>query len=163
MVRRATKVRLTALVGLLAAIYALYVESQLDDPFYQPACNSAFFGGSCATVFKSSYGHILSHWELVDKGSPLDVSLAATGIVLYSAYFIAISIPFRFPFREQIFLTVASVGALFSCYLLYVIKYVLKDFCIVCTTFHLCNFCMLFLAFREYRDPKVFKSKHKKR
>merc|ERR1712146_492701 len=142
---------------------AWYVETKMDaDPFYVPACNSAFFGGSCGTVFKSSYGRILSHWGIVEKGSPLDLSLAITGIILYSAYFVAISVRFRFPFREELFLAVAVAGAIFSCYLLYVIKFILKDFCIVCATFHACNFTMLSLAFFEYRNPEVGSGKKKK-
>ena len=71
MVSRTMKVQIAAVVGMAAACYALYVESQLDNPFYEPACNSAFFGGSCATVFKSSYGHILSHWGFVGNFSTL--------------------------------------------------------------------------------------------
>ena len=43
-------------------------------------------------VFRSVYAHILSHWGLVQPGSPLDLSLAVAGLGLYSAYFIAISV-----------------------------------------------------------------------
>merc|ERR1712187_296171 len=131
------------------------VESKLDDPFYEPMCSSSWTGGNCGTVFKSRYGHILSHWGLVAKDSLLDISLASSGLILYSAYFFAISIRFHFPFREQLFLGVATAGAIFSCYLLYVIKFVLKEFCIVCFSFHCCNFTMLFLAVREYCSPEV--------
>ncbi len=46
----------------------------------------------------------------------------------------------------QLLLTVASASACFSVYLLYVLKFILKDFCIVCTTFHAINFSMLFLC-----------------
>ena len=57
----------------------------------------------------------------------------------------------------QLLLTVASASACFSVYLLYVLKFILKDFCIVCTTFHCINFSMLFLcAIPNYRklSPK---------
>ena len=64
-------------------------------------------------------------------------------------------IPFRFPLRETLFLAVASAGACFSIYLLYVIKVVLQDFCIVCASFHAANFCMLVLAILEYRSPSI--------
>lgn len=50
-------------------------ENQLDDPFYEPAC-SGMFGGNCGKVFKSEYAHILSHWGVVPKGHPADLSLA---------------------------------------------------------------------------------------
>ena len=48
---------------------------------------------------------------------------------------------------------VSHTGACFSCYLLYVLKFVLKDFCIVCTGFHCVNFSMLTLAVLEYWNP----------
>ena len=41
-------------------------------------------------------------------------------------------------------------GACFSLYLLYVIKVILKEFCIVCFSFHMANFSMLVLAVLEY-------------
>merc|ERR1712176_1250302 len=113
-------------------------------------CSGSWTGGNCATVFKSKYGHILSHWGIVPKGSVLDLSLAVSGLILYSAYFLAISIRFYFPFREELFLAVAVGGACFSVYLLYVIKFILKEFCIVCFSFHMCNFSMLALAIFEY-------------
>mmetsp|Transcript_11083 Transcript_11083/g.12688 ORF Transcript_11083/g.12688 Transcript_11083/m.12688 type:complete len:224 (+) Transcript_11083:153-824(+) len=157
-------IQMNSLGGLAVAAYALYIESSLEkNPFYVPGCNA--FGGSCSKVLTSSYSHILSHWEILPKGHVLDLSLAQAGIFLYTTYFLAISIPFRWFMREELFLTVAIAGALFSCYLLYVIKFVLSDFCIVCTSFHICNFMMLFLAFLEYRKPQgrylSFRSKRK--
>lgn len=154
---RRIKVKFVAVCGVWISVYALYVESRLDDPFYQPSCSSSWTGGDCATVFKSEYGHILSHWGLVPKGSPLDLSLALSGLLLYSTYFAAISIQRPFPFREQIFLGVAVAGGCFSLYLLYVIKFILREFCIVCFSFHCCNFAMLALACLEYRNPEVRK------
>ena len=59
---------------------------RLKDPFYQPGCSASWTGGDCATVFKSSYGHILSHWGIVPKGSVLDLSLPILGLVLYGSY-----------------------------------------------------------------------------
>ena len=41
------------------------------------------------------------------------------------------------------------------CYLLYVIKFILKEFCIVCFSFHMCNFSMLVLAILEYNNPEI--------
>ena len=44
---------------------------------------------SCTAVFSSSYAHLFSHWGLVPKGHPLDLSLAIMGMGLYGAYFVA--------------------------------------------------------------------------
>lgn len=146
--------QLNSLFGLAAAFYAFSVEQKLGHPGYVPGC-SGIFGGDCGAVFSSSYGHLLSHWGLVPRGHPLDLSLAVIGIILYTCYFVALSYPRPWPYREVLFLTVAVAGALFSCYLLYVIKFILKEFCIVCASFHTCNFLMLLLAISEYRRPST--------
>lgn len=125
-IKRSMKVKWVATVGICVAVYAMYVEYKLQDPFYQPACSASWTGGDCATVFKSAYGHILSHWGIVSKGSALDLSLPVLGLVLYTSYWWAISIP-PFPFREELFLGAATGGACFSVYLLYVIKVILQD------------------------------------
>ena len=151
--KRKLKIQLVALFGICTAFYAYNVESQLDDPFYEPAC-SGVFGGNCGKVFKSEYSHILSAWGVLPKGHPLDLSLAVSGMLMYTGYLIAISVPGPWPFREQLFLGATVSGACFSCYLLYVIKFILKEFCIVCFTFHCCNFLLLLLAVLEFRNPE---------
>ena len=148
------------MLGFFIAMYALSVESHLDEPGYEAACDlgAAF---SCTAVFKSPYAHLLSHWGLVPVGDALDLSLAVAGMLLYGAYFVAGALWPVVPFRAQLFITVASAGAVFSCYLLYVLKFILRDFCIVCTGFHCVNFSMLALAIFEFRDWRAGKSKSK--
>jgi len=156
---RSRKVQILGLVGFCISLYALSVEANLDTPGYEALCDiGASF--SCTAVFKSSYSHLLSHWGLVEKGSPMDLSLASAGMILYAAYFLAGG-PFwtLIPFRASVFLTVACCGAIFSCYLLYVLKFILGDFCIVCTGFHCVNFSMLALAAFEARESSSSKAK----
>lgn len=156
--KRSLKVQCLAFIGTLIAAYALTVEAHMYEEDYTAACDFAA-SFSCTEVFKSVYAHPLSHWGLVPKGSDLDLGLASAGIILYGAYFIAACLWDVFPFRKTIFLTVASVGACFSCYLLYVLKFILGDFCIVCTGFHCVNFAMLTVAIFEYRDRDSEKKK----
>ena len=151
--QRASKVQLLGLAGFIISLYALSVESHIDDPTYVAMCDLGK-GASCAEVFKSSYAHVLSHWGVVPRGHPLDLSLALAGLTLYSAYFYAGGLWNHIPYRQYVFITVASAGACFSCYLLYVLKVILQDFCIVCTSFHVVNFSMLYLATREVRAPQ---------
>lgn len=54
---------------------------------------------------RSSYGHILSHWDLLPKGHPLDLSLALAGLLLYGAYFVAGALWNVIPLRAALFLT----------------------------------------------------------
>jgi vitamin-K-epoxide reductase (warfarin-sensitive) len=151
--KRAVKVQLLAVMGMVIAAYALTVEAHMYEEDYTAACDFAA-SFSCTEVFKSAYAHPLSHWGLVPKDSDLDLGLAAAGILLYSAYFVAACLWDVIPagFRKTLFLTVAVAGGCFSCYLLYVLKFILGDFCIVCTGFHTVNFAMLAVAIFEYRD-----------
>mmetsp|Transcript_36151 Transcript_36151/g.71863 ORF Transcript_36151/g.71863 Transcript_36151/m.71863 type:complete len:160 (-) Transcript_36151:113-592(-) len=157
---RATKTQILAVLGLVISMYALDVESHMDEDNYEAMCDLAAWA-SCTEVFKSEYAHPLSLWGIVAKGSDYDLGLAAAGLLLYSAYFIAACIWDYMPFRKALFLTVASCGACFSCYLLFVLKFILKDFCIVCTSFHCVNFSMLAVAILEFRDRQAEKPKRK--
>mmetsp|Transcript_18561 Transcript_18561/g.54541 ORF Transcript_18561/g.54541 Transcript_18561/m.54541 type:complete len:171 (-) Transcript_18561:178-690(-) len=151
--RRAIKVALLGLVGLTIATYALSVETQMHEPGYEAACDIGA-GFSCTAVFSSEYAHPLSHWGLVKQGDALDIGLAVAGMALYSAYFVAACL-WRLnlvPYRQPLFLAVATAGACFSCYLLYVLKFILGDFCIVCTGFHCVNFSMFAVALFEFFD-----------
>ena len=157
---RATKVELLGLAGFSVALYALSVEMHMDEEGYEAMCDIGQFF-SCTAVFKSSYGHILSHWGVLPPGHPLDLSLALVGMLLYGAYFIAGAIWNSIPCRAALFLAVSSSGALFSTNLLYVLKFILGDFCIVCTCFHAINFSMFALAIVEARDTGLLRMRPK--
>ena len=104
-----------------------------------------FFSG--AAVFGSEWARLLSKFGLVEKGSDFDLSLATMGAVNYSAY---VFYPlWRAP---AVLLALSVASCCFSLFLLYVLKVILKDFCIVCTTFHIINFSLFFFAaVPEYR------------
>eukprot|EP00629_Pelagomonadales_sp_RCC1024_P018014 CAMPEP_0119278286 /NCGR_PEP_ID=MMETSP1329-20130426/18819_1 /TAXON_ID=114041 /ORGANISM="Genus nov. species nov., Strain RCC1024" /LENGTH=144 /DNA_ID=CAMNT_0007278795 /DNA_START=117 /DNA_END=548 /DNA_ORIENTATION=+ len=130
--------------GAIVSLYAWHVEhSMAANPFYEPSCVTRW--GSCAAVFTSDYAHLLSHWGLVERKSALDLSLATLGFANYAVFALFPKWPLS---RESaaaflLFVSTCSVG--FSCYLLYVLKFILRDFCVVCTTFHVINFSMFFL------------------
>jgi hypothetical protein len=105
-------------------------------------------------VFTSPYAHILSQWGLVPKGSPLDIGLAVSGLLLYSGFLLYPVLTF-IPGRKYLLLGVSAGSVCFSLYLLYVLKFILGEFCIVCTTFHAVNFSMFYVVLREFRhQPK---------
>mmetsp|Transcript_22887 Transcript_22887/g.71767 ORF Transcript_22887/g.71767 Transcript_22887/m.71767 type:complete len:160 (+) Transcript_22887:109-588(+) len=147
--RLARRVQLLGVAGVCVSLYALHVErSMAANPFYEPACVTRW--GSCATVFQSSHAHLLSHWNLVAKAGPLDLSLATLGALNYGLYVAYPLWPSRA--KAAALLALASASCAFSVYLLYVLKFILNDFCIVCSTFHLINFSMLlFGAVPAYR------------
>jgi len=136
-------------LGFLVSLYALHVESELANELvedYQPMCVTQY--GSCTAVFSSEYAHLLSHWGLVEKGSALDLSLATLGAFNYGLYALFPFWPLGRSAAATALLAISLASCGFSVYLLYVLKMILKDFCIVCTTFHAINFSMLFFAAR---------------
>lgn len=119
---------------------------------YKAMCDfeTSYGSGSCSKVFESSVGHILSHWGIVPKNHFLDLSLAVIGMFLYSLLFLYPMLKHKISSAETIFVAICSASILFSMYLLYVLKFELEDFCVVCFTFHSCNFSMFYLAILEY-------------
>merc|ERR1712216_397705 len=129
-------IQLLGLAGMMTAYYAYHVESKLHDPFYKPVCETSW--GSCATGFRSSYAHLVSHFGLVPQGHMLDLSLAESGMIVYAVYCLYPTFVFKrfVPYPQHVLLLMSCAGCCMSCFLLYVLKFILQDFCIVCTTFH---------------------------
>eukprot|EP00658_Telonema_sp_P-2_P084689 TRINITY_DN946_c0_g1_i2.p1 TRINITY_DN946_c0_g1~~TRINITY_DN946_c0_g1_i2.p1 ORF type:complete len:119 (-),score=46.99 TRINITY_DN946_c0_g1_i2:335-691(-) len=59
------------------------------------------------------------------------------------------------PYPHLILLAMSLAGCTMSVYLLYVLKFILKDFCIVCTTFHVINFSMMGFVLKEFAAHKT--------
>ena len=138
------------IAGALVALYALHVERAMADPFYEPMCVTRW--GSCAAVFSSAYAHPLSHWGLVLQGSDFDFSLAFLGILNYGVFALFPVWPLKRDVAAKALLAISIASCLFSVYLLYVLKVLLDDFCVVCTTFHVINFStLIFGAVPAYR------------
>ena len=138
------RVCLLGIAGACVALYAMHVERAMADPFYEPMCVTRW--GSCAAVFSSAYAHPLSHWGLVSQGSDLDFSLAFLGILNYGVFALFPVWPLKRGAAAKALLAISIASCLFSCYLLYVLKVLLDDFCVVCTTFHVINFSTLFFG-----------------
>ena len=129
-------IRLSALLGIIASLYALYIEHEMSaaaalGTTYTASCDFAGFA-SCSKVLSSSYARILSHWRLVPRGSSLDLSNALLGAVFYVFALLHDSLLLPTALAGQLLL-VGAVGSLgFALYLAYILKFVLGDFCLVC-------------------------------
>ena len=139
-------IRLGALLGLVAALLAMWVEAEaeaaaaLGVAYTSPLCDR--FGFSCSKVLTSRYAHVLSAWGLVARGSAADVSNAAAGAAYYVAA-LALSAPaaLRLPAgAARVALLAAATGSLaFSAYLAYILKTVLRENCPICISMYVAN------------------------
>mmetsp|Transcript_43179 Transcript_43179/g.99540 ORF Transcript_43179/g.99540 Transcript_43179/m.99540 type:complete len:169 (+) Transcript_43179:92-598(+) len=151
-------------LGIALNIYTIHVETKVHQvPGYVAACDIASWGSSCTRVFSSSYGHILSHWGLVEKGDTLDLSLPQLGIV-YQILLLCYPIARRkSKLAPTVYLGIACGSIGFTVYLACVLKFVLKEFCIVCATTYVlngsCFTCILldYLAARRKREVQTEK------
>ena len=126
-----------ALLGVVVALYALYIEHRKsEDEGYEALCDTESF--SCTKVLMSEYGHILSQWGVVKQGSRWDVPNPILGLAFYGL--VLLYKPLGLP-RARVF--AASLGScLFSLYLAGVLYWVLHDFCVVCVSSYVCNFAI---------------------
>lgn len=123
------------LAGLVIAIYSIHVESMLIDlPGYTPACDISSWKMSCSKVFKSKYAKPFSHWGIVKRHSVFDLSLPQLAIL----YFIPVlSFPFlrsKFYITRRLFQYLSYASIVFNAYLAYILKFILREICIVCVS-----------------------------
>jgi len=146
-------------IGFMLAAYAYHVDQQLaSDEFFSPYCLSF---GECTVVFTSSYSHPLSHWGILSKESTFDISLPVMGMLNYFVYFLlSLWQSLDASFVDYLLFGLSSTSVMFSLYLLIILHFFLKEFCIICTSFHITNLSIFVLValptFREtYFNQKV--------
>mmetsp|Transcript_84530 Transcript_84530/g.239770 ORF Transcript_84530/g.239770 Transcript_84530/m.239770 type:complete len:166 (+) Transcript_84530:48-545(+) len=129
-----------ASLGLLLQFYTMHVEAQAGRvPGYQAACDLAAWGMSCTRVFTSPYAHILRHWGLVSRGSLLDLSLPQLALPYFLLLLSYPAARRRSPLAPAAFLAVAAASIAFNVYLACILKFVLKEFCIICASTYVIN------------------------
>lgn len=139
---RSTTLTVASLLGIVVALYALYVELHADDPGFEAFCDINEHA-SCSKVLTSDFSHILSFSGLVAKGSALDVPNALMGVGFYAAVLLHPYVPALATLAAATF----SVGL--SCYLAGVLYFVLHDFCVVCVMSYILNFLIFAVAARR--------------
>eukprot|EP00933_Yihiella_yeosuensis_P014093 TRINITY_DN12761_c0_g1_i2.p1 TRINITY_DN12761_c0_g1~~TRINITY_DN12761_c0_g1_i2.p1 ORF type:complete len:169 (-),score=17.95 TRINITY_DN12761_c0_g1_i2:151-657(-) len=152
------------ILGIALNIYTMYVESQIAQvPGYVPACNLGSWS-SCSKVFTSPYAHILSYWGLVEKGSTLDLSLPQLAIpyfLLLMFYPVARKMSNLMPI---VFLGIGIASIGFNVYLACILKFVLKEFCVICASTYFINgscFTCIVLDYRASKRQAIAKAKAK--
>ena len=156
-------VRLFALLGVCVAGYALYIEytHQMNPGVeLQFFCDKLFSWASCSKAITGPYGKVLSLWGIVAHGSTFDIPNSLIGATYYV---LALVLPWQSSGALAAFFLVAGVGSLaFSCYLAYVLKFVLREFCIICVSSYVINMLIFVFAARA-RNTMLRASDHEKR
>merc|ERR1712060_800695 len=137
--------------GIAISLYTIHVENQIAKiPGYQPACDLGSWS-SCSKVFSSPWAHILRHWGLVEKGSLFDLSLPQMAIPYFLLLMIYPIARRKSSYAPSFYLAVGVGAIAFNVYLACILKFVLKEFCVICATTYVVNGCCFVCLVLDYR------------
>lgn len=141
------------IVGIILSGYALYVEHKLhQDEDFVALCDLAD-NVSCSNVFRSSYGRGFGLFRFViSEDHPLNLPNSVFGIAFYALECILLQIrgSAHVP-TEKINVCLSAVASLGSVYLIYVLMFILEDYCLLCFSAHIINFTLLFRSLHQLR------------
>merc|ERR1712217_240471 len=123
-------------------------------------CDIEAWGSSCSKVFTSPYAHILSHWGLVERHHPLDLSLPMLSIPYFGVLLFYPAVRRKFAFMRTAYLLLGLFSIGFNVYLASILKFVLKEFCIICASTYAINgtcFTCIVLDYRAMGSAKKVK------
>jgi len=146
-----------SLTGIGLSAYALYTEIKMEqEEDFVPFCDISE-EISCSTVFSSQYargfgliGDYLGEDHLLNQPNPV------YGIAFFSLMTFLSLFNRKFIATLQILLSLASVAM--SCYLGYLLVFVIKSICVICVATYGVNFLLLVFSIckrRALRTPKV--------
>lgn len=140
--------RASAALGAVASLYAVYIEHEIAAAAaahldFEAPCDVGGF--SCSRVLSSEYSHPLSALGLLPRGHAFDVSNALAGLAWY--IFAGTAAPLLLPPAALLALSVGSLA--YSGFLLWILKYVLHDTCIICITMYAANIGIFAAAARD--------------
>jgi len=123
-------IQILAVLGFVISIYALQVKFKIDkDKGYKPLCDISK-KISCTKSFGSTYGSL--------AGLPNPVGgLVFYAIVLFLVAYANITLIF--------YLSIVAVLA--SLYLAYVSYFILRSYCVVCTSIYIINILLLYFSY----------------
>eukprot|EP00735_Rhodelphis_limneticus_P003184 TRINITY_DN1452_c0_g1::TRINITY_DN1452_c0_g1_i1::g.27195::m.27195 TRINITY_DN1452_c0_g1::TRINITY_DN1452_c0_g1_i1::g.27195 ORF type:complete len:144 (+),score=26.66,sp/Q6TEK3/VKORL_RAT/39.57/8e-26,VKOR/PF07884.9/5.4e-27,SPC25/PF06703.6/12,SPC25/PF06703.6/29 TRINITY_DN1452_c0_g1_i1:55-486(+) len=127
--------------GFSLSAYALYVEHKKSaNPFYEAGCDLSEWI-SCSKVFTGEYGHIFY------------LPNAAYGTMFYPIMLLLNARGYK-----KMVLYLSVLACLGSLYLGYILAFVLRDLCIVCTSIYVINFFLLILNYFDSKKSSKSKS-----
>eukprot|EP00088_Acartia_fossae_P024985 TRINITY_DN25810_c1_g1_i1.p1 TRINITY_DN25810_c1_g1~~TRINITY_DN25810_c1_g1_i1.p1 ORF type:complete len:185 (+),score=20.57 TRINITY_DN25810_c1_g1_i1:49-603(+) len=147
-----------SLTGIGLSGYALYIEHKASkDQDYEPLCDIDE-DISCSAVFTSQYAR---GFGLVAKylgeDHPLNEPNAMFGVAFYTLMLLLSLLNYRFIATLQVMLSFGACAM--SCYLGYLLYFVIKSLCVVCVSTYVVNFFLLVFSVCKRRAlaPRVLK------
>ncbi|KAK4289792.1 hypothetical protein Pmani_037263 [Petrolisthes manimaculis] len=133
-------------VGIVLAVYALYVETAKEhDGNYKAMCDISS-SVSCSKVFTSKYGRGFGLvGSILGEDHFLNVPNSIPGIIFYILNIIMGEVKSIGVARAQ--RVILSLSNLMSLYLGYLLYFVLHDFCVVCVSTYMVNLILTVLSF----------------
>ncbi|OEU22238.1 hypothetical protein FRACYDRAFT_267199 [Fragilariopsis cylindrus CCMP1102] len=126
-----------AILGCILSAYALYVEHKVankpEEEEFSAFCDIELIGASCSNVFQLPEGRMLTYFNIVPKGSILDVPNAALGLLFYSYWL------FLMPTLPNVLTVIVSSMAMASSVFLAIKLVMLNELCILCWSTHAIN------------------------
>lgn len=132
-------------IGVLACLYAIDIESSGKKPKYQRICdvNESM---SCTLVLTSKYAHMAKLMFKLDENSMFNLSNAQYGLMFYIGLFVFQFYPFTLiPFHDVLFLLATSASVVGSIGLALILKYILHNLCMICVCMYVIN-TLLFIS-----------------
>lgn len=124
---------LLAIIGFCISLYAAITEQKTkENPNYKAACDLTDTI-SCTKPMKSEYSHLFF------------ISNSFVGMIYYATI-----AALAYLHKPLIILIVVAGGALFSCFLAYLLYFKIKALCLVCTSLYIINFLLFFLAIKNF-------------
>lgn len=148
--------------GLSLSIYANYVgKIKKSSNDYEAFCDISE-SISCSKIFTSEYGTgfgFLHH--IFGKDSSLNVSNSVFGIIYYCLQIVGILQ--NNIVLNRVILSLSIISVMMCFYLGYILAYVLHDFCVVCVTTYIINFCLLMLNLYQNQQSKSHRARKERR
>jgi len=147
-----------SMAGLGLSMYALYIETKFhQDEDYVPLCDIEE-NISCSAVFTSQYAVGFGQVEkYLGKDHVLNQPNSVYGIAFYAVMLLFSLLNYRFIATLQTLLSFSA--CVLSCYLGYLLYFVIKNLCVVCVATYGVNLFLLIFSMCKRRAlaPKVVK------
>uniref|UniRef100_A0A336LL03 vitamin-K-epoxide reductase (warfarin-sensitive) n=1 Tax=Culicoides sonorensis TaxID=179676 RepID=A0A336LL03_CULSO len=148
-----TNLAIASLIGTLISCYGFYVEYQAESNTNYTAMCDISEAVSCTKVFSTEYGKGFGVvGKILGKESALNVPNGVYGLIFYSIMLVTSLMKCGKIARIQKWMAITS--NLLSCYLAYLLYFVIQNFCVVCVSLYVVNAFLLVFSIQKVNSLK---------